>query len=83
MARQVVMSCDAALTVRIKDCGEAHDDTRTFLVRVDGEAWEIDLGGAHAQALLEIARRGREVENGTYRTDSNRGLEGRVRGLPA
>lgn len=84
MARQIVMSCDAAITARIKDCGEAHDDTRTFLIRVDGEAWEIDLGGEHAQALLDIARRGREAEGGgTHRgTDSNRGLERRIRGVP-
>lgn len=83
MARQVVMSCDAAITARVKDCGESHEDTRTFLIRVDGEAWEVDLGGPHAEALLSIARRGRRADDdGLHRQDNNRGLERRIRGVP-
>lgn len=76
------MSCDAAITAKIADCGDAHDDTRTFLIQVDGEAWEVDLGGPHARALLDIARRGREAEGGARRGDNNKGLERRIRGVP-
>lgn len=80
MAREMIVRCDGALTVRVKDCAEDHEDTRTFTIQTDGETWEVDLGGPHAAALLTIARRGRSV-SGTA-TD-NRGLNRRVRGVPA
>jgi hypothetical protein len=79
MAKQLIVNCDAAFTLRAKDCTETHDDTRTFTISVDGEAWEIDLGGSHAQALIALAHRGRSL--GAKTTDT-RSLERRVRGVP-
>lgn len=81
MAREMIVRCDAALTVRIKDCGEVHEDTHTFTIRADGEAWEVDLGGPHAEALLEIARRGRRLT--AVGGNDNRGLNRRVRNVPS
>lgn len=80
MAREMIVRCDAAFTVRLKDCGEEHEDTRTFTIQTDGEAWEVDLGGPHAEALLTIARRGRVTTSGNH--EGNRGLNRRVRNVP-
>lgn len=83
MAKEVITRCDAAFTLRtVKDCGEAHEDTRTFRISSDGQAWEIDLGGEHAEALLAIARKGREVANLGRLRDPNRGMEQRIRNVP-
>jgi hypothetical protein len=81
MAREIVYRCDAAITVRVKDCSEVHDDMRTFTIQVDGEAWELDLGGPHAEALVDLARRGRPVES-SRRPQDNRSLERRIRNVP-
>lgn len=80
MAREMIVRCDGAFTVRIKDCGEEHDDTRTFIIQTDGEAWEVDLGGPHAEALLAIARRGRSTT--TNGSENTKGLNRRVRNVP-
>lgn len=82
MAKEMVIRCDAALRVTIKDCGEEHDDTRTFTIRTDGEAWEVDLGGPHAEALFEIARRGRKLDASMRRQD-HRSLDRRIRNAPS
>lgn len=79
MAKEMIVRCDGAFTVRLKDCAEAHDDTRTFTISVDGEAWEVDLGGPHAEALLAVAHRGRAL--GARATD-NRSLNRRIRNVP-
>lgn len=79
MAREMIVRCDGAFTARVKDCGEEHDDTRTFTIKVDGEAWEVDLGGPHAEALLQLARRGRALATEGRGADLNR----RIRNAPA
>lgn len=79
MAKELVVRCDGDLTLRVKDCVENHDDTRTFIIRTDGEAWEVDLGGPHAEALLTIARRGRSVSPRAQ--DSTAALNRRIRGI--
>lgn len=79
MAKEMIVRCDAAFTVRLKDCAESHPDTRTFTISVDGEAWEVDLGGIHAEALMAVAHRGRAM--GARSTD-HRSLNRRVRNVP-
>lgn len=84
MAREMIVKCDASVRVTVKDCGESHEDTvRTFTIKTDGEAWEIDLGGPHAEAILEIARRGRKVETGGTGRKDQRALDRRIRNAPA
>lgn len=81
MAKEMVVRCDANVRVTIKDCGEVHEDTRTFTIRNDGEAWEVDLGGPHAEALLDIARRGRRLDAAMRKPD-HRSLDRRIRNAP-
>lgn len=74
MAKEIVTRCDA--------CGEPGDDVRTYTVRTDGEAWEIDLDLKHAEALLKIARKGRSVTVLGAGRSGTRQLERRIRAVP-
>lgn len=74
MAKAVITSCDA--------CGEASEDVRTYTVRTDGEAWEVDLDDKHAEALLKIARKGRSVTVLGAGRSGTRQLERRIRAVP-
>lgn len=85
MAKEIITSCDASFTVRsMKVCGESHDDTRTCRIAVNGETWEIDLGGPHLEALMSIAHMGRKGASsiGTGRPQDQRSLNRRIRGIP-
>lgn len=75
MAKAVITSCDS--------CGEPGDDVRTYTVRTDGHAWEIDLDDKHAEALLRIARRGRPVTVLGAGRSGTRQLERRIRAVPS
>ena len=74
MAKAVITSCDA--------CGIAGDDVRTYTVRTDGQAWEVDLDDKHAEALLKIAQKGRPVTVLGAGRGGTRQLERRIRALP-
>lgn len=72
MARTVLTTCDA--------CGEPGEDVRTYTVRTEGAGWEVDLDNKHAEALLKVARKGRELGPSTVTSDRfTRALESRIR----
>lgn len=74
MAREVVTRCDI--------CGEPGDDVRTYTVRTDSLAWELDLDDRHAENLLKIARKGRSVAVPVSGRSGTRQLERRIRAVP-
>jgi len=76
VAKKVVMECD--------ECGQAGEDVRTYQIRQDGQAWEVDLDQEHL-ATVTVARAmeiGRPLEMGIRRPSSNAALERRIRNRP-
>lgn len=74
MAKEVVTRCDV--------CGTADDTVRTYTVKTDGTTWEVDLDEKHAEPILKVARKGREVANLSRVRNPNKTLEQRIRNAP-
>lgn len=76
MAKQLISLCDR--------CGEAGEDVRTYTVRLDGTAWEMDLDDRHADevTITEFMKTGRALDAGIRRSGGLSGLDRRVRGVP-
>lgn len=74
MAKEVVTLCD--------ECGKRHEDTRTYRISVDGETWEVDLGGPHSNPLTDLMRKGRQLGDSSRRNSGNANLNRRIRNTP-
>lgn len=75
VAKRLISLCDR--------CGEPGDDVRTYTLRLDGTAWEIDLDEKHAKTvtLAEMMEVGRQLDSG-IRRGGNSSLDHRIRGVP-
>jgi hypothetical protein len=73
----VVTKCD--------ECGNPGDDVRTYTIRLDGQAWEIDLDQEHlgTVTIAHAMEIGRALDPGIRRPGGNHDLERRIRNKPA
>lgn len=76
MAREVVTKCDK--------CGQPGEDVKTYIIRQDGETWEVDLDDDHAKPLRTLIALGRPVQTGLRAAgeSGNRTLDRRIRNAP-